>query len=577
MTESTKPTRKKQFRTRAAIIIAVLGVGGFAAYSLLQGGKSGSLEDLPVAVAGRGPLRISVLERGNLRAKKTTTIRSELEGESKLLHIVPEGKNVKSGELLIELDVSQQTERRVQQRISYDTAEASYIDAKEQLAIRENQSESNIKKAELTLDLANTSLKKYIEGDFPQKKQTQESKIKIAEQQVTQARERYEWSKRLLKEGYLTKTEYERDELEVNRAEIDVELSKRDLQLLTTYERPMEEKKLAAAVDEAVRELERVKRQALAEKAQAEANLRAKSSTLELEKEKLKKLETQISKSKIFAPTDGVVVYATQGGGGRRQEEMITIGARVSEREELMELPDPSRMIAEAKFHESVIDMIRTGQTAVVTVDSAPDKPMPARVSYLSVVPDSGSRWMNPDLKVYRAEVEIEASTGEFKPQMSCAIEIVVEDIADAIFVPVQSVFRRGGRPVCYVPNGGAAVPRNVELGKTNDRNVQILKGIDAGEKVLLALPPGMESELTAEAPKTRVGEVVDPTMNPAAATPGPGGPRRESTNNEGERRGGPGGPRGPGNRPSGPGKEAPGGKGAGDGALREKAQDGDR
>jgi len=147
----------------------------------------------------------------------------------------------------------------------------------------------------------------------------------------------------------------------------------------------------------------------------------------------------------------------------------LTIGARVSEREELMELPDPSHMIAEAKFHESVVDMITVGQQAVVTVDSATSAPLPAKLTYLGVVPDSQSRWMNPDLKVYRAEVEIDASTSEFRPQMSCAIEVVVQDIPDATYIPVQAVFRRGGKARCYVVNGASAVPRDLELGLSND------------------------------------------------------------------------------------------------------------
>lgn len=544
-----KNTKTWLVLTAAAAVV----VPGLALYYYFSGGKAVSFDGLPFAKVQRGPLRISVLERGSLKAKRTTPIRSELEGESKLLYVVPEGKNVKEGELLIELDVSQQKERFVQQQISFDQAQASYIDAKEKLAIQENQSESNIKKAELTLDQGKNNLKKWTEGTFPQKKQTQESKIKLAEQELTQSRERYEWSKKLYEAGFLTKTEFERDELEVNRAQIELDLAKRELEILIVYEGPMETKLFTADVAENERELERQRRLATAEKAQYEANLRAHESTLELERDKLKKLELQISKSKILAPSEGVVVYAAQGGGGRRQDEMITIGARVSEREELLELPDPSRMIAEARFHESVIDMMQVGQAAVVTVDSSADKPLPAKVSYLSVVPDSQARWMNPDLRVYRAEVEINAGTEDYRPQMSCSIEIVVQDLPDTIYVPVQAVFRRAGKVVCYVMNGTAATARDVEVGLTNDRNVQIKKGLEPGESVLLALPPGIDADLAVEAEKTQVGEVVEAQNGPASRgakakkdgmqwNPEGGGPPRNGANGNNRRKPGGGG-----------------------------------
>ncbi|MBI3819931.1 MAG: HlyD family efflux transporter periplasmic adaptor subunit [Planctomycetes bacterium] len=506
----------------AAAGASVLAIGGY--YYFTAGKKSFSFEGIPIAKVIKGPLRISTVERGNLKAKKTTVIRSELEGESKILYVVPEGRNVKQGELLIELDVSTQVEKQVQQKISFDEAEASLIDAKEKLAIQQSTSEGAIQKSRVTLEIAQINLEKYIKGTLPQKKEAQEAKITLAAQSLAQAQERYEWSKKLFDAGFLTKIEFEHDELDVNRNKIDLELAKRDLDLIVIYEAPTEQKLFESDIAEDKRELDRAIHLGAAEKAQAEAFLRAREQTLDLEREKLKKLETQISRSKILAPTDGVVVYASQSNnGGRRQDEMITIGARVSEREELLELPDPSRMIAEAKFHESVVDTIEVGQPAIVTVDPAPEKPLAAKVSYLSVVPDSQSRWMNPDLRVYRAEVEIEVSTEEFRPQMSCAIEIVVKDIPDAVYVPVQAIFRRAGKPICYVMTGTTATAREVEVGLTNERNVQIKTGVVVGDVVLLSLPPGMSSDLAVESPKTQVGEVVDGQQSNTASKPGRG------------------------------------------------------
>ncbi|MFN0206839.1 MAG: efflux RND transporter periplasmic adaptor subunit [Planctomycetota bacterium] len=538
---SGRPSKKLIYIIPAGLAVLL---GGWYVFS---GSTEAALDGLPVAKVAKGPLRISVLERGNIRAKKTTSIRSELEGESKILFVISEGKQVKKGDLLIELDVSQQAERRVQQRIGFDQAEASNIDAKEQLAIRVNQSESNIKKAELQLDIAKITLTKYIDGDFPQRKQEQEAKIKIAEQELSQAKDRYEWSKKLYEKGFITKTEFERDELDVNRVQINIDLAKREQNVLLTYEDPMQQKKLAADVEEAERELQRVRRQASAEHAQAEANYKARASTLELEREKLKKLESQIEKAKIFAPTDGVVVFAGGQNNGRRQEEMITVGARVNQREELMELPDPSRMVAEAKFHESVIDKVAVGQSAIVTVDTVPDRPFTGEVTYMSVVPDSQSRWLNPDLRVYRAEVSIEGEISDLRPQMSCAIEIVVEDIPDATYVPVQAVFRRGGKPVCYVVSGSTMTPQEVTLGLSNERNVEIKKGVEPGQTVLLALPPGVERELSVETPKTTVGEIVDPAA-PQASGNRTGG---DNVNNNGDGSGRAGN-RPPGERPNG-------------------------
>lgn len=552
-------------------MIAAVGAWGWTLRRSATEGPS-----LPTGKVSRGSLRISVLERGYLKAKNTKSIRSELEGESKILSIIKEGSFVKAGELLLELDVSDQLEKRVQQKITFEQAEANLVDAREKLAIQQNESESSIRKAQLALDLAKVALLRYEEGEWPQQRQTEQSQIMLAEQDATRAKERRDWSKRLFEKGFLTRMELEQDELAVTKAEIDVKLAKNKLEVIEKYEFPMQMKKLSSDVTEAEKELERVRRQGEAERAQATASLKAREATFGLEKERLAKLDSQIDKAKIIAPTEGTVVFATRGNG-RGSEEPLGVGTAVREREELMELPDTNAMIAEVKIHESVMNRVQLGQRAVVTVDSYSEHPFSGKLSYLSVVPDSQTRWMNPDLRVFRAEVTLDGETTSLRPQLSCSVEIVAQDLLDVLNVPVQAVFRRGGKSQCFVLADGAVLPRDVKLGMSNDRFVEIKDGLKEGEIVALAMPPGMTSEVEIDMPKSKVGEIVQPGVDagppPTAAqpegraqgmpeggarTPGNGRPR----NREGSGRPG-GGARGP--RPGGAG--APDGIRSGDAA----------
>ena len=67
---------------------------------------------------------------------------------------------------------------------------------------------------------------------------------------------------------------------------------------------------MQSGLDEAHRELDRVKLQAAAKLVDFEADMRTRSAQLKLEQEKLDKLVSQISKAKIAAPRGGMVVYA---------------------------------------------------------------------------------------------------------------------------------------------------------------------------------------------------------------------------------------------------------------------------
>lgn len=514
---STSPPRRG--RGRAVLIGLAVVVVAAALWAFAKPSAASRVADLPVATVEEGPLRIAVLERGNLRARNSARVRDELEGQSTILYLVPEGKSVTAGELLCELDVSSQLERRVQQKIAFDSAEASYIDAKEKFAIQQNQNESNVTRATLDVEFAGTAQKKYQEGDYPQQRQTIEAQIKIAEQEEKRVRDRLDWSRKLAEKGFLTRSELELDELALTKAQLDVQLAQRRMEVLEKYDYPTISKRQRSDYDESVRQLDRVKRRAAAEAAQAEASLKARQSTFQLERERLQKLDDQIAKAKMVAPRDGIVVYASSTGGGWRggRDQPLAVGSTVSERTELIELPDTSTMVAELKLHESVMDHIAVGQNAIVKVDAFPERPFPAKLTYVGVVPDSQQSWMNPDLRVYRAEAELIGDTSELRPQMSCSVEIVVEDLNPSIHVPVQSVFRQGEKPVCWViDESGEPHARPVKLGLGNERFVDVRSGLAAGERVLLALPPGLSSEISADAQRSRVGEVVKPATDVA-------------------------------------------------------------
>jgi len=126
------------------------------------------------------------------------------------------------------------------------------------------------------------------------------------------------------------------------------------------------------------------------------------------------------------------------------------------------------------------------------------------------------------------------------RPGMSCAIEVLVEEIDDTLFVPVQSIFRRGKENLAFVEHGSASEERTVEVGRYNDRWVQVLSGLSEGEVVLLAPPSGFSRETQQEesaAPGTE--PAIPGAPAPGASMAGPPGAGAERAG--GERRGGEG------------------------------------
>ena len=73
------------------ILLALIGIGG----STLQGGVKkggGSSANQPVFEAQRGPLTISVVESGTIRAREQLVIKSEVEGHPVILFLIPDNR-----------------------------------------------------------------------------------------------------------------------------------------------------------------------------------------------------------------------------------------------------------------------------------------------------------------------------------------------------------------------------------------------------------------------------------------------------------------------------------------------------
>jgi HlyD family secretion protein len=492
----------------AVVALALISLSTVKFVSFKDSG--GMLTGLATFVVKRGSLRISVTESGTIKARDQVILKSEVEGRTSILWLVPEGTPVKQGDLLVELDGSQLLDNKIDQQIIVQNAEAAFIGARENLAVVANQAQSDIDLADLTLKFAEQDLEKYLEGEYPNQLKEAEALITLADEELKRAEEKLRWSEKLFAEKYISQTELQADQLAVKKAEFDLELAKNNRDLLEkyTYQRNLDQ--LESDVRQAKMALERTNRKAKADVAQAEADLKAKQSEYSRQQDKLKKLEEQIEKTKIYAPADGLVIYATSArrGGWRSSSEPLDVGQDVLERQELIYLPTTAAVKAEVDIHEASLKKVEVGLPALITVDALPGRSFVGSVAHIAPLPDAQSMWMNPDLKVYNTEVYLDSNDPGLRTGMSCKAEIIVDQYEDAVYVPVQAVLRVAGETTVYVVDGGAIEPRTVEIGLDNNRMVRIMRGLREGEVVLLT-PPLKSAAL--EPSKERIGTEAAP------------------------------------------------------------------
>ena len=217
-----------------------------------------------------------MIESGTIKARDQIIIKNEVEGKTVIIRLVSEGTIVKKGDLLVELDASSLEDAKIDQEIRVQNAEAAYVSSKENLAVVQNQAESDMDKARLTLEFAEQDLEHYKKGKFPNELSAAENRITLAQEELTRALETLKWSEKLCGEKYISQTELQADELTAKRKALDLELAKNDLDLLRNFTYQREIAQLESDVAQAKMALERTTRKAKADVVQAEANLTAK-------------------------------------------------------------------------------------------------------------------------------------------------------------------------------------------------------------------------------------------------------------------------------------------------------------
>jgi HlyD family secretion protein len=563
---------KKKKKSRGLVFVVLLLCGGGAvAWGASQGWLRPDEElTLDGAVVRRGNLRISEVVKGSLESKNSAVIRSEIERGTTIISLLREGSIVEVGDLVCELDVTEMEERRIEQEIGVKAAEADFTKAREQYDIQEIQNKTDIALAELALEFAKIDLDKYLseDGEWTHEKEKAYETIVIKEEEVARAAKELKFTRELAEKGFAQQNQLEQDELSLKKAEVELGQAKRDKSLKETYEFKRRKAELEADVITKERDLEKTHKQAIARLADYEAARESAKFTLAREQEKLAKLRDQVGKGKLYAPESGILVYARKKGRWG-QGDPIEEGTEVYERQEIATIPRPGGMTAEASLHETRLKKVHTEQSCLVSIEALPGKLFDGHVSFVAVLPDSGSYFSNPNQRVYRAVVTLDTTIEDMRPGMSCSIEILVEDLENVLHVPRQCVFYDGRQTVCFVHDGKSISTRQVKVGQDNNKWVVIEEGLSEGEVVLLTPPANFnpatreddaelvefpEADAFPDEGRAPGGEPVGPDGGRAPAAMGAG---REG----GERRQR---PDGAGKRPEGGGR--PGGDGAGGG-----------
>ena len=483
---------------KLGLVLAVLAAAAVGVTMWLTSGPSDreTAGEAAIQRVSQKSFDVLLTANGDLQAGQETVLRNPMDKPTAIVEIVSEGITVKKGEVLVRLSTDDVQRDLDNQMLDLESARSEMIRAENNLAIQESDNTSSMNSATIKLDLARKELSKWREGDDVERMEQINLDIDAANREVTRLSEKYERAVELHKNSFLSSDELKRDELELIRQQANLRKAELRHEVYTTYEQQMSLTRLNSTIDEAKAELSRVERRNESELASKKADVTNRQRQLALREERVRKLQEQIAAATIVAPTAGLVVYATsirqdRWGGN---DGPLKVGSQVSPNDEIIILPDNSRMVASIKVHESLVGKVRPGQQARVKIDAVRDRTFTGTVESVGVVPEQGG-WRDPNLREYSVKIALDLDDEDhgLKPSMRCEGQIVLTAVEDALAAPIQSVFYEGKKTYVHVPvAGGKFVKREVRVGTRSNSFAEIIAGLDDGDLVLVRRPqPG--------------------------------------------------------------------------------------
>lgn len=531
------PLLKWALRVGGPLLLAAGAASGYWLYASRGGTRAEGVSTTSFHAVSKMDLEVILRVNGELQAVESTDIACEVEGSTTIVEIVKEGTFVRKGDVLIVLDSANIRQRIEDTTLDLQKAENDLVNARELREIQISKNDADLEAATVALRLAQLDLKQYLEGTYPQSLADAQTTLEMARITLKNREEELAQSRALFAKGFVTATEIKKSELELTNARNAVAKAETALAVLTQYTHEMNLASKKNALAQAEQRLVRTRRENASNLSQRDADVRAKEQALDLIRRRMERLQQQLEACTIKAPEDGMVVYATSGD--RNAQNLIQEGATVRERQALLRLPDTSRMKAVVRLNEAQVPRVREGLRATVRVVGVPT-PLTGRITRISVLADSGSRWWNPDSKEFPVDVALDSTPPGLKPGMGAQVEILVDRVDQVLAVPLAAVYSVGRDAYVFVSDGQRLQPRKVQIGRTNDTHAQVSDGLQGGERVKL-LEAGEGRTLLEQA-----------GINPEPTTRGFGG-------GEGRGRRG-GGPAGTGGPPTGTGGSGPDG-----------------
>ncbi len=268
-----------------------------------------------------------------------------------------------------------------------------------------------------------------------------------------------------------------------------------------------------ATMDLDARELLRVK----------ELRDRGVATNTELDKARARAEASKAMFNAAKAQLDRAVIYSPTSG--RLNKVLVETGEYVAPGAVLAEIVEIDPVLVVVEVPEKDMRYLRVGKTETILADALDSKEFTGRISYISAVADAASR-------TTRVELVVPNGDGELKSGQIVTVHMERRTIPEAIKIPLEAVISLETGYRVYVVVDGVAKPRDVKLGIFKGRDVRVISGLAAGDKLIVRghyyVGPDQPVKIIGEGDQVEQAATSPATSQTAPAKPASAGGNRQ-------------------------------------------------
>jgi HlyD family secretion protein len=433
--------------------------------------------DLRTAQVTRGTLTVSVTDSGTLQPYASVEVRSRSTGTVVDLR-VQAGDRVTRGELLAVIDDKDARANYQTAMATLASAQAKLNSARRTLDATRAQDTTKITQAEAALRTSQAQLTQVLAGSRPEEIAQAREALQQAQAASTLAKQTLDRNQALYDGGLIARQDLDQAQSQYQTAQAQVRAAQEKLKELQAGNTPEAIAVARAQVSEAQTALASARAARLQEDAVA-ADVRAAEAQVQSSQGDVDQARDHLSESQVVAPIDGIVAtLAVQVG-------QSVIGGVSSGGTLVMTIADTRVMEANIQVDETDIAQVRIGMPVRVTVDALPDRVFTGKV--VRIAPQAT---VTQNVTQFDVIVDIDDPDRLLRLGMSADGQFIVAERQNALLVPVDAVRGKDSKVVVLVKGQTLGPAVAVETGITDGRQIEIVKGLQEGQTVLLGSAP---------------------------------------------------------------------------------------